>query len=256
MEMSKAVGYVRLSVDDKRNPSQSPENQKSIIKNQAEINDDKILEFYEDINRTGSNIFRPALMKLMEDAKQKKFSKVYIKDWSRFSRNLSDQETMLKDLKKLGIEVYPCEGSTDKKARQITGLTNEWYYDDFREKAEMNIKLKLHNKIPITRAPIGYKINKKTKKWLIDKKKAPIIKKIFDLRTENRTIGEIAKEVKMSSVSIYRILENRAYLGEYRYRNVVYYGWHDPIIDEQTFDKAQNKLNAGGWKYGDLEITA
>ncbi|MBI2629934.1 recombinase family protein [Candidatus Pacearchaeota archaeon] len=239
IDSQNAVAYIRLSSDDSSNPSLSPQNQQDIIKKNAEDRKLILIQTYEDINKTGSNIFRKGLEQLMKDAREGKFKTVFIKDWSRLSRNIIDQETIVKELSSIGIEVISCDGVTDKKIRQVTGLTNEWFIDECRKKQQQVHKLKLEAKIPCNRPPFGYTFSKKMKKFVINPEESEDVKRIFELRSEGKSINEISKQFSMSSSKVFGILKNKTYLGFIKYKSELIQA-HEPIISEKLFNKVNN----------------
>jgi site-specific DNA recombinase len=228
---NKSIAYIRLSKDDGSNPSLSPEHQKAICENHAKKKGDYISKVYQDINRTGSNALREGLEQLMEDAKKRLFSKLYIKDWSRLARNIIIQETIINELSDLGIEIISCDGIEDKKARQVTGLTNEWFIDECRKKQQQVHKLKLAEQIPCSRPPYGYRMSKKLKRFIIKEEEAEDVRKIFKLRKEGLSISNIAKEMKMYPSKVFGILKNRTYLGEIKYAGEWMKGRHEKITN-------------------------
>ncbi len=234
-----AVAYIRLSADDSANPSLSPQNQQDIIRSHAEAKGLKIVQIYEDINKTGSNIFRKGLEQLMKDANSKKFQVVIFKDWSRISRSIVDQESIVKELNSMGIEVISCDGVSDKKIRQVTGLTNEWFIDECRRKQQQVHKIKLEAKVPCSRPPYGYSMSKKLKRFVINPEEAQDVKRIFELRSEGKSINEIAKEYKMSPSKIFGMLKNQSYLGFIKYKTELIPA-HELIISPELFNKLNN----------------
>ncbi len=236
----RGVIYVRLSKDDAKNPSLSPENQEKINRNKAMGDGNEIIEVYRDINKSGTNLFRKELQKLMNDAKRQLFEVVYLKDWSRLSRDSIDQETVVRELKGLGIEIISCDGVSDKKARQVIGLSNEWSIDKNREDTEKLHQLKIKEGKPINRSPIGYKYNAKDNGvFIIDKKKAKVVKKLFELTSQNISIKDLEKEFKIGRATLYKILRNKTYAGKLRYRDIIYQGHHEPIISKKLFEEVQ-----------------
>ncbi len=228
---SNSVAYIRLSKDDSSNPSLSPENQKAICEDHAKKKNDDISNVYQDINRTGSNALREGLDQLMQDAKKRLFTKLYIKDWSRLARNIIIQETIINELSDLGIEIISCDGIEDKKARQVTGLTNEWFIDECRKKQQQVHKLKLAEQIPCSRPPYGYRMSKKLKRFIIKEEEAEDVRKIFRLRREGMSISNIAKEMNMYVSKVFGILNNRTYYGEIKYAGEWMEGRHEAIIN-------------------------
>lgn len=80
--------YVRLSKDDEKDgESVSIENQKLILTNYVKTQGWNIVDYYVDDGYSGTNFDRPAVQKLMEDAKTERINLIIVKDMSRFGRN-------------------------------------------------------------------------------------------------------------------------------------------------------------------------
>ena len=80
--------YLRLSRDDeKEGESLSIENQRAILREYAEKNGGTIVGEYTDDGWSGTNFERPAVKRLLEDAKEGKIDTVVVKDLSRVGRN-------------------------------------------------------------------------------------------------------------------------------------------------------------------------
>ena len=80
--------YVRLSKDDEKDgESVSIENQKLILTNYVKTQGWNIVDYYVDDGYSGTNFDRPAVQKLLEDAKTERINLIIVKDMSRFGRN-------------------------------------------------------------------------------------------------------------------------------------------------------------------------
>ena len=92
------------------------------------------------------------------------------------------------------------------------------------------------------------------KKVEINEEEAAVVRKIFNMYiTRNITIPEITDELnsqgfrfkfgrKLSKSVVSRILNNEKYYGIYRFREVVNKTLYPPIISENEFNRAQDKL--------------
>lgn len=242
-QLKKAVCYVRLSADDSKNPSLSPINQEKICKQYAEQNKDKISVIYRDVNRSGANMERPAFQRMLYEAKKKQLDRIYIKDWSRLTRDISDlREIKKKLIKELGIEIFSADGVSDDKAVDINTLSSDWFVQECRKKQEQHHKLKLEEGVPLNRPPLGYKMSKRYKMYMPDPEKANTVKEIFQMKSKGLTIKEIVSEMRMNFTTVYNIIQNRTYLGFNCYKGQWYKGKHEPLIDEETFNKCQNPI--------------
>ena len=235
----KACVYCRVSVDDVKNPRDSIKTQEKVCREEAEKRGDEIIDVYQDINRSGGSLNRPQLKLLIKDAKEKKFSIIYILNFSRLSRKIKDQEIMIDEMEKLGIRFISSDGVEDKTIRQITGVMNEYQRDFFRKQTEVEHQTRLKEQIPLNRPPMGYKMDKKLKIFVIDKKKAHIVKTIFELKLQGKSIKEISNETNTSIPTTKNILKNKTYLGYNKYRKEWLEGKHEVIINKEDFEKCQ-----------------
>lgn len=197
--------YCRLSEEDKFKKgenSESIQNQKSMLINYAVEKGWEIYNIYCDENYSGIDGERPEYNRMLEDAKNKCFDVILCKTQSRFSRNMEHIERYLNGkLQEWGIRFVSVVDNVDtdirsnKKARQINGLINEWYLEDLSE----NIKAVLENKHREGKStrpfmPYGLKKNPYDKnKVEIDEDGAQVVKRIFKMFLEGYKTKEIAK---------------------------------------------------------------
>ena len=88
MTLKRTALYLRLSRDDeKAGESLSIENQRAILKRFTEENGGTITGEYIDDGWSGTSFERPAVQRLLEDAKNGKIDTILVKDLSRFGRN-------------------------------------------------------------------------------------------------------------------------------------------------------------------------
>lgn len=80
--------YVRLSQEDMRaGESLSIENQKLILTKYVAEQGWNIIDTYVDDGYSGTDFNRPAVIRLLDDAKMGKINLIIVKDLSRFGRN-------------------------------------------------------------------------------------------------------------------------------------------------------------------------
>ncbi|MCL1858166.1 MAG: recombinase family protein [Oscillospiraceae bacterium] len=191
----KVAIYCRLSEEDKdkqdkKDDSESIQNQKSLLVQYAVDRSWEIYNIYSDDDYTGSDRNRPAFNQLLADAENKKFDIVLCKSQSRFTREMELVEKYIHTLFPIwGIRFISVVDNADtdnkgnKKARQINGLINEWYLEDMSEniKSVLTNKRKNGNHIGAF-ALYGYKKDPKQKGHLIiDEPAAEIVREVFNL---------------------------------------------------------------------------
>jgi len=111
--------------------------------------------------------------------------------------------------------------------------------------------------LPCIHAPFGYKYNKKGGKWSVVKKKAEIVRRVFEMVIEGKTMTEICKALDIDKGVYYRIVKNKSYCGYVHYfiknkdssgkviskEEVCYKGNHKLIISEEIFEKTKKIRN-------------
>lgn len=94
--------------------------------------------------------------------------------------------------------------------------------------------------------PFGYFYSKELNNLVPDPEKAPLVKQIFLMYNSLfYTPRQIANTVGLSGdTAVLGVLRNRTYLGEITFRGEQYAGKHHPLIDEETFLRAQEILKS------------
>ena len=139
----RAAIYCRLSEEDRNRgdaDSLSIQNQKSMLVSYAAAHDWEVYAIYSDDDYAGADRRRPAFNRLLKDAEARRFDIVLCKTQSRFTREMELVEKYIHGLFPLwGIRFVSIVDNADtaspgnKKARQISGLVNEWYLEDMSE---------------------------------------------------------------------------------------------------------------------------
>ena len=101
------------------------------------------------------------------------------------------------------------------------------------------------------RAPFGYYIDGDDR-YQIDETLAPVVKEIYSLYLEGKRVKDIAKLMNARGIknrgydmnynSVFRILTNRKYIGEYKFGDILFPDAIPAIIDKETFDDVQQRL--------------
>lgn len=246
--MKKAGLYVRLSDEDegkmrKEDLSESIINQKSLLEEYARNNGFTVYDVYCDDDYSGLYDERPGFQKLLNDAKDGKFGTIIAKSQSRFSRNMEHIEHYLHQLfeewniRFIGVvDGVDTAVESNKKARQIYGLTNEWYCEDLSKniRAVFNTKMNLGQYIG-SFAPFGYEKDSKDKNHLIvDDEAAATVRRIFHLFIEVQNIDLISNTLFKEHVptpAIYKKSKGLTYKYKQKYDYCETYGlWSSTTI--------------------------
>lgn len=227
--MKNVAIYCRLSKEDitkdtdKKEESESIQNQKLLLQEYALEKGWHIFSIYVDDDYSGLDNARPSFCRMIEDAKQGRFQIIICKSQSRFTRDMQVVEQYLHDLFPLwGIRFIGVVDGVDtglegnKKARQITGLVNEWYCEDLSENIRCVFREKMEKgQFLAPFAPYGYQKNPLNSHQLVpDPEAAKIVKKIFDYYIKGMGVQQIRdqlSEEKIPTPSVYKKRKGLSY---------------------------------------------
>ena len=192
MRIYRAVKYLRLSEQDgDKQESESIENQRDIIDNFINNNDDlKAVGEYIDDGYTGGNFDRPDFKRMIQDIEDGKIDCIITKDLSRFGRDHIDTGYYLERyLPSKAIRYIAIGDSVDTiNARGLQFLSfklsyNDYYIQDISKKVKSVKKKKMENgEYQAGIAPYGYKKDENIKNHLvIDENVYKVVQEIFDM---------------------------------------------------------------------------
>lgn len=288
MDKMRVALYLRLSKEDMQGEciSESIKNQELLLKDYAQCNEWEVVKVYTDEDYSGLYDDRPAFSQMISDAYAGLFEIVLAKNQSRFTRNMVHMEKYLHEIfPKLGIRFIgildgvDTDKKTNKKARQIYALTNEWYCEDLSENIRMVFRKKMKAGQNLAAyAPYGYQKDITDHHMLvIDEEAADVVRFIFRSAAEGKKAIEIAHKLDTCNVktpteyrkhlahekawsvsTIQKILTNPTYIGtlvqgkseriSYKDKRLRYFpaedwicikGHHEPIVDVDEYEMVQ-----------------
>lgn len=247
------------------------ESAESYIKSQQHQGWVLLKETYNDGGFTGANTDRPAFQKMLEDIREKKIDCVVVYKVDRLSRSLSDFVKVLQFFEEQQVTFVSITQHFNTNT-SMGRLTLNILLSFAQFEREM-ISERTKDKMGAARKKgkwvgglpgLGYEVDKPTKKLLINPKEAVIIRRIFQLYIEGKSLRDIAQTlnaegfrtktyvgrkhnsggVLFRNTNIQLILRNPTYMGKIRYEDKLYQGLHDPIVTEEVFKKVQEKLKS------------
>lgn len=251
----KAVIYARYSSDNQR--EESIDGQLRECKKFAEYNGITIVGEYIDRAFSAKTDNRPEFQRMIKDSYKAVFDTVIVWKLDRFSRNRYDSARYKSVLKKNGVRVI---SATEKISEDASGILLESLLEGYAEyySAELAEKVKrgmtdnaLKAKSNGVRAPFGYYVDDDDH-YQIDETIATIVKEIYSLYVDGKKVTDIVKIMAERGIknrnyplnynSIYRILTNRKYIGEYKFGDVLLENGIPALIDKDTFEMAQSRM--------------
>ena len=250
----------------------------------------KLVEIYVDQGITGTAAKkRPQFMKMIEDAKRRRFDMIITREVSRFARNTVDTLQYTRMLKEKGVEVYfindnirTFEGDGELRLTIMATLAQE-------ESRKMSIRVKAGQKTAMEKGVLfgngnilGYE--RVGRDLVINPEQAETVRMIFDMYLAGMTYQEIASEMERlhrltatgkenwHTGTIKQTLSNSFYCGIITYRKeyvpdylkqikivncgdvpkITVQGTHMPIVTVEEYETVQ-KIRAFRRIDGDAE---
>jgi site-specific DNA recombinase len=211
---------------------------------------------YNDYEASSRSLERAEYNRMKEDIQAGLIKAVYCIDDSRLTRSDSEALLLIALLKKKKVRLITLlHGEINLLDRQslmvakIKAIFNEFEHDNTTHKIEEGKIRAIKSGAFIGKVPFGYKRDTNTKK-LIPDETAKLVVFIFNRYMQGHTTRQIAEELGQGwqSTKISRILRNRTYLGEIRFRSeyleesIVNKEAHEPLIETELFLAVQKLL--------------
>jgi Site-specific recombinases, DNA invertase Pin homologs len=252
----KAIIYARYSSDSQR--EESIEGQLRECKAYAEKNGITVLTTYIDRALSAKTDNRPEFQRMIKDSAKGLFDMVLVWKLDRFARNRYDSAHYKATLRKNGVKVV---SATETIAEDSTGILLESLLEGYAEfySAELSEKVirgltenALKCKYNGGGLPIGYTIDNE-QNFQIDPLTAPIVLEAFRRYDKGATVKQLVDFLNSKEIQTYRkkalridcvkrLLKNRRYIGEYKYRDTVTPNGVPAIVPQELFDRVGERL--------------
>ena len=252
------------SLDNQRESSES------YIQSQKSEGWIELPDRYDDGGFTGANTERPALQKLLADIKEGKINCVVVYKVDRLSRSLLDFSQLLQffDQNNVAFVSVTQHFNTNTSMGRLTlnillsfaQFEREIISERTRDKMAA---AKKKGKWIGGRPPLGYDLDKVNHKIMVNPVEAELVRKIFDLYLEKRSLLSVAMAlneneqktksytaakgnrfggIKFKSTGVQLIVKSPLYTGRVSYRGQLYPGEHERIVSDEVFKEAQEIL--------------
>ncbi len=197
--MKKVAIYGRVSTKE-----QDPESQLLDLRKYVKLRNWEVYQEYVDWGVSGAKESRPALDKLMKDARKRKFDILLVWRFDRFARSTKHLVTALEELEGLGIDFCSYQDSIDTSTNHgklvftIMGAIAEFERSLIRERVLAGVRRAKENGIRLGRPPLE-----------VD------IEKMKELVLSGNSVREIAKQMGISKSLVHKTLVLSPLLSRY-----------------------------------------
>jgi DNA invertase Pin-like site-specific DNA recombinase len=221
---------------------------------------------YDDGGVSGGTLERPALKRLLADIEAGLVDVVVVYKIDRLSRSLMDFAKLaeLLDRRNASFVSVTQQFNTNTSMGRLT-LNMLLSFAQFEREV---IGERIRDKVAASRkkgiwmggwAPFGYLV--RDRKLIIDEKEAETVRWIFRRFVQLGSATLLARELvvknlrtryghKLDKGTVYKLLNNRVYIGDAVHKGTPYPGEHQPIIERKLWDKAHALMRESPRKRG------
>lgn len=264
--MIKVAAYLRVSTDEQAEQNISIPMQQSRLAAFCQSKDWMIEDFYLDDGCSGKNLDRPAIKRLIIDAKEKKFNMVLVLKLDRLSRRQQHVMYLIEDVfdpNNIGftsvLENFDTNSSMGKAMLGIMAVFAQLERETIVQRVtDAKKEAAKQGRYGGGVTPYGYVYNREIKNIEIAPIQAEVVKFIFDEYIKGevgyQSIVEILSARKIpppaaaewNRVSIRKIISSPFYAGMIPHKGATYPGHHKAIVSFDVWEKAQQVVRSRG----------
>lgn len=218
-----------------------------------------VRDTYEDPGYSGGNMDRPGLKRLLADISSGRIDLVVVYKIDRLSRSLADFAKMVEIFDGNGVTfssiTQPINSSTSMGRLMLNVLLSfaqferELTGERIRDKISASKRKGIWMGGPV---PLGYRVENRA--LIVDEGAAQTVQWIFETFRKTGSTTEIVTTLREKGTltrtgkpfvkqAIYKILHNRAYLGQLHHKGEYFPGEHQALIDQATWDAVHELIS-------------
>ena len=263
MTMTRVCLYTRISTDEENQPT-SFHSQRERLEAFCKAQESwRIVAHHQD-QATGTKLERPGLQAALELARDSRIDLLLVYRVDRLSRKVRQLAQLAEQLDTYDVtlrsatEPFDTGSAAGRMMLQMLAVFAEFEHATIVDRVSAGIERRAkEGRWYAGRPPFGYLFSDELRTLVPDPVKAPVVRRIFDLYTRQRlgTIA-IARQLRDEEApapaagwghpAVHWIISNPTYVGKIRWRDRLFDGVHEPLIDELTFQHAQAILRERG----------
>ena len=229
---------------------------------------------YDDGGFSGGSIDRPALKRLLDDIVAGAIDCVVVYKVDRLSRSLIDFARIIETFERHHVsfvsvtQQFNTTNSLGRLTLNILLSFAQFEREIIGERTRDKLSAaRRKGKWIGGRLVLGYDVNPLCSRLIVNIDEAFQVRTIFDLYLDYNTLASVAREINrrgwrtklwvtkrgvfqggqpFTKGRIFRLLRNPIYNGKVAFRNQIYDGEHEAIIDARTWERVQHILTSNG----------
>jgi site-specific DNA recombinase len=224
---------------------------------------------YDDGGFSGGTLNRPGLERLLQDVSDKKIDVVVVYKVDRLTRSLMDFAKIVEQFDKQGVSFVSVtqQFNTTSSMGRLT-LNVLLSFAQFEREVTGE---RIRDKIAASKrkgmwmggvVPTGYEL--KDRELVVNPAEADQVRNIYRLYLELGCVSKLKESLEVSGIrskrriskngrisgdavysrgALYKMLNNRIYIGEITHKQAIYSGRHGPIIDRELWERVRERLS-------------
>jgi site-specific DNA recombinase len=260
--MTRVCLYLRISTDEDHQPTSLRTQRERLERYCQAMEDWRVVHAFED-QASGVTLDRPGLNHALGLARERRFDLLLVYRVDRLSRKVRQLSGLCEELDRLGIvlksatEPFDTGSPAGRMMLQMLGVFAEFEHATIVDRVTAGLERRVREGRWMSgRTPYGY--TRADGLLVPDPVRAAIVGRIFQLYAEGKLgTTAIARTLEAEGAPAPRkhgwspnalqlILANPAYRGLIRWNAEIHPGLHEPLVDEETFERAQQILRRRG----------
>ncbi len=266
--MKPCISFCRVSSREQEETGYSLDSQEKLLKDYADRKDFRIAKKFSISESAKGYYKRNAFNEMVAYSKKNNIKIIICEKIDRLTRNLKDAVCINDWInenseREVHFVKENCILNKDSKSNEkfiwnIKVSVAQYYIDNLSEEVKKGQKEKIAQGWLPTQPPLGYKTvgEKGHKIHIIDKEKASLIKKMFNLYASGeyslkKLVQKMYKEGlrtrkgnKLCRSRMAELLADPFYFGKIKWNNQIYKGKQEPLINEDLFNSVQQILKS------------
>ena len=263
MALTRVCLYTRISTDEENQPT-SLHSQRERLQAFCMAQEEWRIVSHQEDRATGTKLDRPGLQAALELARSGHVDLLLVYRVDRLSRKVRQLAQLAEELDIYGVtlrsatEPFDTGSAAGRMMLQMLAVFAEFEHATIVDRVSAGIERRAkEGRWYAGRPPFGYSFSDSERRLVPDPVKAPIVRRIFQLYTRDR-LGTmaIANQLRHEQApapaagwghpGVHGIVSNPTYSGKIRWRDQLFDGIHEPLVDELTFKRAQAILRERG----------